>query len=540
MTNLSVITASKLFEILVNGFESDRAEAQAIIDKNSQNIDLNQLRLLIIDAISKQFRTGKENQEKDSGIIWTRCWLLSTLGRISRDNIESENIIKKHLDSKNEPVDWVRYWALEGLIAGRVSDIEEVARELKKKDKTPLVRQLATAFLASRDDQESQKEIEDGLEDEKLQWATLRALRIVPIPSAVKKLCDFVGAGEYSNETYDAIIALGSIPTSSSHAENAAQTIAKYVTESRRSSIQDGMRVKAIQALGNLRRESSTPILLQELADNNPAISREAAWSLEKVLGSAIATTRVVEAASKVDQQQAQKLANALRYMDRDPVAETLEELMVSGSAGQQEVARILLQEMGGTAAFQKLRARTSAMAQYTKTMEQAEERIQELFKTSITEAQSGYKTAVRMDLAVFFLGLVLLAVSAGSIIFRGGTLDSWVGIGVTGGTGVLGVIYSILIRNPRNQVDKAVDHLMRLKIVFLAYLRQLHQADQAYTRRLLEDENTLTTEEVQKFCDMVGAIMHLAIERLASMASKNEQDKTDNKSSIESGKSPN
>ena len=75
-------------------------------------------------------------------------------------------------------------------------------------------------------------------------------------------------------------------------------------------------------------------------------------------------------------------------------------------------------------------------------------------------------------------------------------------------GVGVLGVIYGVLIANPRKQVRESVDHLMHIKMVFLAYLRRLHQSDQAYTRRLLDDD-PMTVDEVKEFSALVGAILH-------------------------------
>ena len=63
------------------------------------------------------------------------------------------------------------------------------------------------------------------------------------------------------------------------------------------------------------------------------------------------------------------------------------------------------------------------------------------------------------------------------------------------------------MIANPRRQVRESVDHLMLVKIVFLSYLRRLHQADQAYTRRLLDDE-VITVDEVKLFADLIGGIM--------------------------------
>jgi hypothetical protein len=111
------------------------------------------------------------------------------------------------------------------------------------------------------------------------------------------------------------------------------------------------------------------------------------------------------------------------------------------------------------------------------------------------------------MDVVVFAVGVVLLLGSAGCALFITGDLAKWVGVGLSGGIGVLGVVYGVLIANPRRQVRESVDHLMRLKIVFLAYLRRLHQTDQAYTRRFLDNE-PITVDQVRGFADIVGDIM--------------------------------
>ena len=173
---------------------------------------------------------------------------------------------------------------------------------------------------------------------------------------------------------------------------------------------------------------------------------------------------------------------------------------------------------------MQKLRARTSAIAQYSTEMEKAEEKIRNLFESSIKEARLGFRLASLMDVLVFVLGLGLIAVSAGIVFSKGGDLSSWAGVGLTGGAGVLGVLHGILIAKPRKQVLDAVDHLMHLKVVFLAYLRQLHQADQAYTRRLLDDK-PLGSEEAGQFSRMVDVTMRAAVEQmLAAKAPANSR----------------
>lgn len=155
-------------------------------------------------------------------------------------------------------------------------------------------------------------------------------------------------------------------------------------------------------------------------------------------------------------------------------------------------------------------------MKQYSDVLERAEEKIRDLFDRSIREAQNGFRLTTVMDTIVFALGVLLVVVSALYSLIRTGDLTSWAGVGLSGGLGVLGVLYGTLIANPRRQVRESVDHLMQLKVMFLAYLRRLHQADQAYARRML-DEKPLTIDEVSWFSEVVGEIMGSTMGQLAS-----------------------
>lgn len=508
---------SRIFDLLVYGSRADRDLAQADFDKLTEP-ERARLRVLIIDALKREFYPGREHEEENRKLVWTRSWLLSSLGRIGGADTETEQILRKHLDSGYERDEWVRYWVLEGLFVAGVSYLEELAQEIKENDREePLVRMLAVAILASKGDKESREEILTELAEDTYarQKAALRALRVVYIPAAVKPLCKIVDAFENIWYIYDILHALNLVPGESEHAGEVQQVIGNFIPKSRDSGSWDGVRTKAIKVLGNLRAENMAPVLVQELTDDNPAIVREAAQALEKILGIRTATVRVVEAASKVGGDRIGGFANALRWMDRDSVVEELETIMVSGQTDQQEIARTLLSEIGGVAAFQKLRARTEAMSQYTRVLEQAESKIRDLFESSIREAHIGFNLATAMDGIVFILGIGLLAVSAGLVLYNSGTLESWAGVGLTGGTGVLGIVYGVLIAKPRKQVREAVDHLMYIKVIFLGYLRQLHQADQAYTRRLLEDE-PLMPKEVEEFSEMVRETMLTVIRQLA------------------------
>lgn len=498
-----------IFKTIVKGRQAERHKAQTtLVDSR---IDRCRLRILILDALSQDFYP-RADEERDT--YWPRMWLLSTLGRISDDDPEANRVVRDHLNPKNEPNAKVRFWSLEGLLVAKASDFGELARDIVEKEPHPLVRMLAVVYLASMGDSQSKEEVERSLSTEE-SWATVRALKFVPIVSAeiVKALSRRVNEINLTDQNWG-IIALGQVPNDSIYAETAARSLEGLITKIRDTAFWDASRTQALKALGNLKVESTAPLFIEELSSDNPAIVREAARGLEKVVGTKIAVARIVEAASRANQDRIEVFANALRWMNRASIVEVLEAIMVSGLQDQQDTALKLLMEIGGITALQKLHARTKSMAKYNEVIEKSEERIRSLFETSIHEARSGFKLATSMDTIVFFLGVGLIAISAWLVLSSGGTLDNWAGVGLTGGTGILGVIYGILIANPRRKVQEAVDHLMSLKVIFLAYIRQLHQNDQAYTHRLLDDKS-LTPQEVDEFSERVKMILLNTVEQL-------------------------
>jgi HEAT repeat protein len=532
-----VVDTFCLLEALTRGREVDRAEALQVLDGRGRTIDRDRLREAIVEQLRERFGRKRGSQEQDEEVADTRRWLLGALGRLVRDDMEAAEFAET-IDPSREPDPLARCAALEGLIASGVPELEGLVREVverEKAEKEPLVRMVAVAFLASREDgNEWWEEIKAGLKGrDKARWATLWALGSVPLEASVPFLCMFVRSANKDVTrhltVYRAIRALATLPDTFrlQMRKEAASTLANFVRRQRIWPAWDEARTKALAALGNLGDESVAPTLIEELTDRNPAIAREAAMSLEKLLGVQTATARVVEAACRHIRERGRitdtrlthtkALADALRWMrDRKSVVEELETAMVSGSPAQQEVARTLLGEIGGTEAFQKLQARKMATENYLAAMDRAEQSVRKLFDDTVNEARDGFRVAIRMDKIVFYLGVSLLVISALLALYHdSGSLEGWAGVGLTGATGVLGVLYGTLVANPRRQVEEATDHLMHLKVVFLAYIRQLHQVDQAYTRRLLEDENAITLEDVDKFSTMVERTMSNAAQQI-------------------------
>jgi hypothetical protein len=508
------------YERLIFGRESERTAAQATLLQPEQQANWARLREQIMTDVRDKYSHEQELRQSDPGIKYKRSWLINTLAKLSDGDLQALDLVKHHLDPKVEKDIWVRYWALEGLISIQADDLEEVARQVVARDREPLLTQTARAVLARRGDFQSQRHLEEAFATGDLLWATLRALRVVPINAFFERLAPIVEAGAYTDETYDAIVALGQAPCASEHANQASLSLEKFVTKFRVSPMRDGMRLMALHALGELGVEARAPLLIEELTDDNPSTVREAARSLEKLLGLRTAAARVLEAACKSEPDKIEAFGRALRWMKREALVDELENLMSSLPLQEQQVARNLLSEIGGAAAFQKLRASTKAIAHYTEALQAAETRISDLFKASIEEARSGFKMAGIMDVCVFGAGLFLILASAVAALLGPGDLSGWAGVGMAGG-GTLGVIYGVLIAKPREKIVEGVNHLMHVKLIFLGYLRDLHQIDQSFTRWMLE-EKPLPLEEVNKFRLMVEQAMTAGIDQIARL--KNNQ----------------
>jgi Caspase domain len=358
-------TTDRIFNSLINGREADRVAAQVALDAPDPTIDSTHLRGLILDALEQQFYPRKDEEERDAA-VQTRAWLLGALARISNDDKKAAEVVRRHLDPEYEPDRWVRYWTLAGLVVAQASDLEVLAVQIIEKDQNPWPLMLAVAILASKGHSHAMQIILKGMEQPRLQVATLRALRAVPIPATIEGLCRIVESGGlehgvYNDATYDAIIALGRVPSTWRQAKRAARTLETCVVQCRHVSWLVDIRAKALHALGNLKVKRTALLLLEQLIDDHASIVFEAARGLETVLGTRAAVARIVEAASKSDRDAIKGYASALRWMARGSVVEALEVALVSGTADQREAARTLLVEVGGPEALGKLRARTTA-----------------------------------------------------------------------------------------------------------------------------------------------------------------------------------
>jgi hypothetical protein len=136
-------------------------------------------------------------------------------------------------------------------------------------------------------------------------------------------------------------------------------------------------------------------------------------------------------------------------------VVEELEEQMSSmKSQRQQETARTLLAEMGGTAALRKLSARSNSADRYATLAAQAGEEVNRMFDKSMREAHTGFRVALFMDVVVFAVGIALVVAAALQMMVTtaGGHAVDPTTAGATGGVGMLSVLYSMLVGRSPNR----------------------------------------------------------------------------------------
>ena len=194
---------------------------------------------------------------------------------------------------------------------------------------------------------------------------------------------------------------------------------------------------------------------------------------------------------------------------------------MVSGPSESRDYARRLLSEMGGSYAVDKLTASARGAEHYLDVLDRADNRLREMFEGTLQEGQRGFRIVIKMDITLFLTGLVLLGLATLVALWDKALISM-----LTASGGILSVLYGRFFAKPRQQVEASVTHLSTLKTIFLGYLRQLHQIDQAYARRMLEDEPP-DANEAEQFTVLVQKVMGKALEELGSCEALNRVDRT-------------
>src|SRR6266478_3898154 len=188
----AIAETTKLHQVLLKGRVLERVGVQRRIVAGDPLIDRPYLRRLVLDGLRKEFGLSASRDPK-SAKAWTRCWLLSSLGRLSDGDRDAIGYLKEQLEHDAETNRWARYWALEGLVVGRVAEMDPIAKAIVVRNGDPLVTILAKTILASHGDLAMLENVKQALERED-RWRAIRALRVVPLEETIEALIRLVRA----------------------------------------------------------------------------------------------------------------------------------------------------------------------------------------------------------------------------------------------------------------------------------------------------------------------------------------------------------
>lgn len=273
-------------------------------------------------------------------------------------------------------------------------------------------------------------------------------------------------------------------------------------------------RTNGKKIIDNLKEE----ILLYDLS-----VTCEACKTLNIVYGTKVCTKVIIEILTNEKKKNPildEKILIAVSYgmkiigTKNNNIFNILDDILSNSHKYEEKnITRILLTEMGGFTAINKLKENQDLREKYMQMTGNAQDKVESMFHTSITDAKNAFKISLYMNVTVFLIGMCLLSVSGFIAIFNDDE-ENWAGIGVSSGTGFLGVIYSLFINKPSRKIRKSTNHLMRLKVIFLGYLRELTQMDQTFSKQLLDPE-PISQNTLLQYVSKINSAMNSALKAL-------------------------
>lgn len=523
----------KITKDLCEGRRIDKTRALADIQTLAPEERLN-LRALLEQALAREFPPSCGESARLDGRAKT--WMVHAFTRLHADDAAYPPSVLAYLDPAHEQDDWVRYWALAGLIdlePGRPASPALLAACRKLDDPRATGESKAWALArvllvrdTGHDDAPVRAAIAGYSEPHDILKrgacnAMLRALRIVPLPRLLNLLCEQVEDNPNPSVelAYEAAVALGQLgahvhrtfqgSTLNPRTQEIATALHALVGFTTDRFYMDMARWAALRSLGQTRAEISVPILLAELSDDNPIIAQSSGKALQQILQTPAAVELIVKEVI-LHKRPAVTMAEALRGMDRGVVVETLLRLAHELPHEQRPEVQDLLVEFGGALAFERIRAQSQSLSRYDSAMKMIRENFLANFSNATTDARRWAYITLGLDFLLYIVGIGLLVVSA------------WLALGernleaVTAAVGSVGAfITTRLIGEPRKLITGSIHELVHLEAVFAAYIRELHQIDLSFVQRIL-DGRSISPAELGQQAELLRSAMRDALKALA------------------------
>ncbi|MBI5936079.1 MAG: hypothetical protein HY867_20430 [Chloroflexi bacterium] len=376
-------------------------------------------------------------------------------------------------------------------------------------------------------------------------WSTCRALEVVGVRDMLSTLTEVASDRRtWPDIRNRCIIAIGAIESpAAAHALSGILGIERDPIL-RESVIQGLVNLGTIQSVRTLIEKSSkkekssysiADSMLPALLDENAQIRHRAAEALLKVVGELIddeqddekkkiadenarkgASEKIVAELlkEKVDAKDGvPKLVDALRAVDPPEanIASTvLNRYLFDEDLSIKQRAQHALRLLGGERAVQTLASqRSEVLAAYNNLLTKADEPIQKLFEETMAQARQSFLISQIMSIVVFVVGIGAI-ITGLWFAFTGeaGTTESIFGAGTTI-IGVIAVLLDLMVRDPHKRVQEATSVLLRIKVIFLGYLRQIHQIDATFKHEFIEGGADFGQKDAEQTTRLINEVMN-------------------------------
>lgn len=502
MAQEALTSLDQMLQVLADGGEQARGhlleQLKALVSQGSPtafSLRASLIKILAADA-------GSRVADEEHAGSWTRSWQVSALVIVAGEDGEARALMELSTDRAREPNRWVRYWTLAVASERPEQQAWALARASEMAQDTgedALLRCLGWALLAhQRDDRESLAALSWCLHAAKddfpagrfaltsppepvhAQSSALRALRVAPLPQLFDRVQEIVDAAPFASYTWDAVSVLARFGGTSRAAE-ASHTLARFVVTNRRKREYYDMVGLAVRAIGRLGIPQ-TDLLMAELDSASPGVAREAAVALEQLLTTPRAVERVLDEATTTGDRD-DKLATALRCMQRTSVVDTLAAALRCGQLKREDASRRLLVELGGSVAIDRLMVRHQDLESRRKVVAEFDDRQIQHVKLIATGDGVATWIGVGMWVVVFVVGVIAIVLGL-MLSFRQG-YDAFQTLVLTGA----GTVFTLLgkVGFQGRMVEVAGARAAARLAVFNGYQRRLQQVDLVLAQRFID-----------------------------------------------------
>lgn len=477
------------------------------------------LRTALVDVLRADAHHRVDDEDHEGS--WTRSWQMTALVIVAGDDARARELMDLYADRTREPNRWVRFWTVATACERKEHAAWAQARAqamASDEDEHLQLRCLGWALLAE------QRADLDALAA--LQWclagapgenpgarryparppadalhahsAALRALRVIALPQAFDQVQEIVDAAPFASYTWDAISVLARFGGTARAAE-ASHTLARFVVCNRRRREYYDMVSLAVRAIGRLGI-AQTDLLMAELDSASPGVAYEAAVALELLLSTGRAVERILDTATGGADRD-EKLATALRSMQRASVVDTLASALRCGQLKREDAARRLLVELGGSVAIDRLMVRTQDLESRRRVVADFDERQREHVKWIAMGDGVATWISVGMWVVVFLLGVVTIVLGIALGYAQGFEVFSAWALTATGG------LFTLLgkVGFQGRLVEIAGARAAARLAVFNGYQRRLQQVDLVLAQRFI-DGLPVSAEDLRDLSSLVAA----------------------------------